>query len=400
MNRDKLKDIMRFHGVKSPYRGTGIGGKVTNQDLEDALGDYFYAKKVFTNLLEDAKHMALRRTVRPMKAYRFNNLKEDEQQSLFDDDNGWIAERKYDGWRIIITHLPGSRLHFFGGNLSTTEFLPVDYTYHLPEMWLDSDDVFMLDTEATCDDTVIQQDGYPSTNTREAVAAILGASVEVAQAAQEDAIVDFAVFDAMLFEDGVMKPMSLAARKKWLKTELEPRLVDTEIYLSYWHYKNKKRFLNQVWKEGGEGIILKNLSAPYDSGGRKRTHCVKVKKSASSLIGDTIDAYISGYTLTDVHSFNDLIGGLELSVSVNDEPTVIATVTNMPDHLRHALTMMKDGLPALVPEAYGKVLEIDGQEFSTRNRKLMHAAVVNWEFRKDKSPVDCIMTEADFGGKF
>jgi len=394
MNRDKLLDIMRFHKVRQPMRGTGGRGKVTNQDLEDALGDHFFIKKFEDLLSEDATHMALRRRVRPMKAYRYNNLKEGELQSLFEDNNGWVAEKKYDGWRMLITHIPGSRLHFFGGNLSTTEFLPIDYTYHLPEMRLDSKDVFILDCEALCFDTVTQQDGYPSTNTREAVAAILGASVEVAHAHQRDASVEFRCFDLIPSND-----QSYSKRRKLLDA-LRLYNGDLPIIPNAMHQYDKKRFLQRIWKNGGEGIILKNLSAGYDSGGRKRTHCVKVKKSASSLIGDTIDAFISGYTLTDVHTFNDLIGGLELSVYVNDKPTVIATVTNMPDHLRHSLTTIRNGMPCLVQEAYDKVLEIDGQEFSTRNRRLMHAAVVNWEFRKDKNASECTMTEADFGGKF
>lgn len=398
MNRDKLLDVMRFHGVPTLYRGTGVNGKVKNEDLEHALGDHFFKKKFVDpgNLnSEDAQHMTLRRQIQPMKAYRFNNLKEAEQQSLFEDNNGWVAERKYDGWRILVTHIPGSRLHFFGGNLSTTEFLPIDYTYHLPEMRLDSRAIFVLDNEAVCYDTVTQQDGYPSTNTREAVAAILGSSVEVAKEHQKEATVQFKAFDLISGID-----QSYSKRRKFLKGLNLDLIESLAIKPNSIHHVDKKRFLQRVWKNGGEGIILKNLSAGFDSGGRKRTHCIKVKKSASSLIGDTIDAFISGYVLTDVHSFNDLIGGIELSVYVNERPTIIATVTNLPDHTRYALTEIKEGMPVMVKSAYGQVLEIDGQEFSTRNRKLMHAKVVSWDFRKDKNASACTMTEADFGGKF
>lgn len=396
MNREKLLDIMRFHGVDKPMRGTGINGKIKNEDLEDALGNHFFKKKFADDLRgEDAAHMTLRRRVRPMKAYRFNNLKEADQQQLFEDNNGWVAEKKYDGWRILITHMPGTRLHFFGGNLSTTEFLPIDYTYHLPEMRLASDNIFIIDSEALCYDTVIQQDGYPSTNTREAVAAILGSSPEVALAHQEEATMEFRLFDYIPNFD-----KSYSKRRQALDALALDLGKDSVLVPNFMHHVDKRRFLQRVWKNGGEGIILKNLSAGFDSGGRKRTHCVKVKKSAAGLIGDTIDAYISGYTLTDVHSFNDEIGGLELSVNVNDEPVVIAVVTNMPDAVRSECTTIKDGMPVLTDYMYGRVLEIDGQEFSTRNRKLMHASVVDWRFRTDKSPIDCKMTEADFGGKF
>lgn len=399
MKADKLKDIMRFNGLPPLYRGSGSGGRILNVDMEDALGDHFFKKKfpgeldsVGIAIDENERHMILRRSIRPMKAYRYTNLKPDQQQSVLLDENGWIGECKWNGWRILATHIPGDRLHFFGSNLSTTEFLPVDYTYHLPEMRVDHPLPIILDMEAVCFDTVIQQDGFPSTDTREAIAAILGSGVEVAQEHQKDAKVVLMCFDAIPAME-----MSLSMRKKILaKIDFD----NTDIRVTKYYSSNKKKALNRMWKEGHEGMILKNLSAGHDSGGRKRTHCIKIKKAASSIIGDTIDAFISGYILTPVHSYNDLIGGVELSVYIDDKPEVIATVTNLPDYLRYSLTQIVKGLPVMVEEAYGKVLEIDGQEFSSRNRQLMHATVVSWDFRKDKSQYDCTMEPVDFGGKF
>jgi ATP-dependent DNA ligase len=395
MKKEKLQDIMRFYKIAAPMRGTGRGGRVTNDDLQRAIGDYFYKEKFEEGnkfSAEDARHMRLRRRFQPMKAYRFNNLKSHEQERLFDDNNGWIAEKKEDGWRMLLTHIPGDRLHVFGGNLSTTEFLPVDYTYHLPAMKLDVRNSFVLDCEAICEDQVLTQEGFPTTNTREAVAAILGSGAELAVEIQKEAIVKFICFDVWQPEE-----KTLSARKKLLSTlDFEGLPIEAAKY----HATTKKRFLNRIWKEGGEGVILKNVSAEYDSGGRKRTHAIKVKKSASGLIGDTIDAFITGFVRTEVHSFNDLIGGVELSVMIDGEQQPIAIVSNMPDYMRYKLTEIEKGLPVLAKDAYFKVLEIDGQEFSTRNRRLMHATVASWEFRQDKSPEDCIMEEVDFGGKF
>jgi len=391
MNQSKLLDVMRFYGVSKPMRGSGNNGRIVNVDLEDTLGDHFFAKK-FPNDSEDKRHMQLRRTIRPMKSYRFTNLSPAQQADVMKDDNGWIGELKRNGWRIIVTHIPGDPLHFFGGNLSTTEFLPVDYTYHLPVMRISHPTPLMLDCEAVCFDTVIQQDGYPSTDTREAVAAILGCGAETAIHLQQDVRVDFKCFDSI-----PNKPMTLSARKKILST------IDfstTNITIEKHYAANKKKVLTRFWKAQEEGMILKNVSSDYDSGGRKRTHSIKIKKSAASLFGDTIDTFVSGFVLTDVWSYKDLIGGLELSVYIEDEPHVIATITNLTDHMRYSLTEIVKGLPVLVEDAYDKVLEIDGQELSTRNRLLMHAVLVTGEFRTDKNASECTMEWSDFGSKF
>lgn len=393
MKIDKMLDIIRFYDIRRPMRGTGKGGRIVAADYEDAIGDHFFAKKFSDKLeSEDALHMHMRRSLRPMKAYRFNELPGDIQSTILEDGNGWIGEKKYDGWRIIITHIPGQRLHFFGGNLSTTEFLPVDYTYHLPEQIIDHPVPLLLDTEAICYDTVIQQDGFPSTNTREAVVAILGSSPKLALEHQEYATILFKVFDEMTTVN-----RTLSQRKQSLA---QINFSGTNLSVVKYYKENKRRALQRIWKAGHEGMILKNLSADYDSGGRKRTHAIKIKKTASSIIGDTIDAFISGYILTEVHSYNDLIGGVELSVYINEKPHVIATVTNMPDHMRYALTEIKKGLPVMVQDAYGKVLEIDGQEISSRNRKLMHATVLSWDFRQDKTEYECTLDTADVGGAF
>ena len=391
MNASKLKDIMRFYGVPRPIRGTGTNGRIVNTDLENALGDYFF-KLRFPENSEDRRHMLLRRTMSPMKAYRFNNLSKAQQEELLKDDNGWIGELKYDGWRMVITHIPGDRLHFFGGNLSTTEFLPVDYTYHLPELRLTYDKPCILDTEALCYDTVITQEGNATTNTREAVAAILGSGVENAVELQKNAKIVFKCFDVIHSKDE-----SLSKRKSALADFC---FAGTSISVAKYYKTGKKKVLSRFWNSNEEGMILKNISAGYDHGGRKRTHCIKIKKNAASLIGDTIDAFISGYILTSVHSYNDLIGGIELSVYVDEKPKVIATVTNLTDAMRYALTKIEKGMPVLVDDAYGKVLEIDGQELSSRNKLLMHAVLVTGEFRKDKTQYDCKLEAEDLGRKF
>lgn len=394
MKTDKLLDIMRFYRISLPREGTGVNKRIVNRDLEHAIGDHFFAEHYPDTGTVEARHMAYRRTMTPMKAYRFDHLNADQQVAIFNNDNEWIAETKYDGWRIVMTHIPGTRLHFWGSNLSTTNFMPVNYTHHLPPVYLEQEDAqCMLDAEALCYDTVVTQDGLPSTNTREAIAAILGSSAEVAMAIQLEATVNIMIFDMLMLAD-----LALNARKIKLARSSVKTIENFSLAPSY--RLGKKKELQRIWKEGGEGMVVKHLYRTYDHGGRKRTHAVKVKKSAAGIIGDNIDAFVSGYILTPVHSDNDLVGGLVMSVYMDNNLHEVATITNMPDHIRYAFTNIVEGMPVLAEEAYGLVYEIDGQELSSRNTKLMHAKVVSWTPRKDKTKLDCTMHNANISERF
>jgi ATP-dependent DNA ligase len=412
----KLKEavaIMRFHDIKPPEYGTGVNGRIIIRDLENAIGDHFFYKqfevpvpdgKDFYKSMEKlhmqddaekrAVHMYLRRYIRPMKAYRYTELPEQLQQEILENNNNWICEQKYNGWRMLITHVPGTPVRFYGGNLSTNTSLPVDYTEHLPKISTNSNKIFMIDAEAECMDTVIQQNGLPTTNTREAIAAILGSSPSVAMEAQIDAKVLFRAFDVVI---PTKEHAPLLERKEHLKDVLSNFHPDT-FHNTPYRYLWKKAFLYTLWKNGHEGMVVKNIYSGYISGGRDRNCAIKIKRTASGTIGDSIDAFVSGYILTPMYP--TLVGGLKLSVYENDNIREIATITSIPDALREQFTEISDGLPVLHTKYYGKVLEIDGQELTSRNQLLLHAKVVSWQFREDKSYRDCTIEASSYEERF
>lgn len=406
----QLIQKMKENGVSLPEIGTGRNGKVLARDLETALGDYFFKLKYATDPVK-GQHCQMRRAVTPMKAYRYDHLKPIEQEEIFKDDNEWVGEEKYNGWRMLITYIPDDGFCFWGGNISDVDFLPVDYTEHIllgsnkrhPREAVFWNLVFLpyvIDTEAISYDDVETLDGLVTNNTLDAIGAILGSGQERAIHLQKTDIakIYFMCFDVLTFKKGLPDLQENLQMRQNVLAGVLHQFTHEAATIGYTRkiLIDKKQRLNQLWNQGKEGMIFKNLNSTYVPAGRHKTHAIKVKRTMSGEIGDDIDAFISGWIETPEHTKAGLIGGIKLSVFIEEggerKQHHIATVTGMPDHVRQQLTMNPHGIPALNSEYDNKVLVVDGQELSNRNRKLMHARV-DWKrgFRTDKNWQDCII---------
>lgn len=407
MKQAQLLETIQALGLSLPEFGTGRNRQILNRDLEATIGDHF-----FDDLPKEEKyHMDNRLQIRPMKAFRFDKLTTEQKAEVLADDNNWVAEEKMNGFRLIISYVPDhmrslvpDQFRFYGGNLSTVTCLPIDYTNHIllskpirmPEEYIWP---LLIDCEVTCNDMVMTQDGLLTTDTREAVAAILGCSAGEAMMHQADgAKLIFSGFN-IISPEGF--PLPYAKQQNGLTTIAYCNKDNPHFEHLQPVKKDKLKFVQRLWKLGGEGAVFKNTEKEYVSGGRQRDVAVKLKRTMSGDIGDYIDAFISSYVLTKEHSKENLIGGIVLSVWLNGELHEIATISNMPDELREKMTFSgADGVPKINPVYMDRVLEIDGQELSTRNTKLMHAVVRDWNFRIDKDSSDCIMEMDDMGGDF
>jgi hypothetical protein len=399
-----LIKIIEASSIRLPRTGTGRNHQIVARDLETCIGDHFL-KRDYVKGSDDYKHMMLRRAWTPMKAYRFNQLRPYQQEDVLQDDNEWLAERKINGWRMMITFIPNTTPRFWGGNLSTVNFLPTDYTKHIilkpnkapyTKNYPATSSNFSGLIGRTCilDCEVTVKDGDEMLSDHASlirVQEILGSNADRARRMQEEATLLFNVFDR-IDPKQLMQPYygrKLDAIESVLLLQLP-----TECALwQFLHVKivaqKKKAYCHKIWKEGGEGVILKHKMALYTPGSRLRTHQIKVKRSHSDMVGDDIDAFITRTFETPEWSKLNLIGGVELSLYLKEgdelNEHVIAKVTSIPDHMRKQLT--ND------PEAWlGKVVVCDGQDLSARNRRLLHAKVA-WSrgVRKDKNPRDCIM---------
>ena len=150
--------------------------------------------------------------------------------------------------------------------------------------------------------------------------------------------------------------------------------------------------------------VAKNLYSPYIStSSRRRDGFVKIKRTMSESLrfeglADTVDGWISGFEpADDTKSWKGLVGALEISLYLKDtegnlKEHKIAKVANIPMDLRKEMTDYdENNNPILKKEYYGKVVEIDGQAVSARERRLKHAILIR--FRSDRSMDTCIMSE-------
>jgi hypothetical protein len=403
---DNLIAIMQGSDIKLP-KGTGRSGSIVVRDLENAIGDFYLARDYAKNTAEHA-HIQLRRAWTPMKAYRFSSLNKQQQAEVFEDANDWYAERKLNGWRMMVTFIPRTAPMFWGGNLSTVNFLPTNYTNHIlfktkdfPDgvpvslgifKYLFPKNTFILDCEVIVKDKVEDlSEHYSLIQVQE----ILGSSTDRARLLQANSTLQFKIFD-VIFPD--LPSMRYEDRKFTLLDVMSVlRSNDLTQFSLVPHYLgNKKRYVNKIWKEGGEGIILKKGSASYLPGSRLRTHQIKVKRTHSGAVGDDIDAFITKVYSTPEWSKKGLIGGVELSLYISSGESlkqhIIAAVTSIPDDIRQSMT---DD-----PSAWlNSVVVVDGQELSARNRRLLHARV-DWERgrRTDKNPGECIMELEEIEG--
>lgn len=395
---EELLRRMTSLGLRLPIVGTGRNGKILNRDLEKVISDH-YAKKI------ESPGFHLRYNLgAPQLAARYDSLNEKEKELLFEDNNDWVMEEKYDGCRILICYVPEEGFTAWGRNASVETLLPLNYTsklicrgeplYSLKHKF---NTPFVLDCEAITNGYVEMEDGRFSSSTLNAVVSMLHMDVEKSIAAQAETPIELVAFDILVQTDTCPR-MPFYSRR----VLLESIVKSLPFRLCEQYTINKLAVYNQLINEGKEGVVFKHLKAPYRpglSGYRDKRACVKLKRNLSA--NNDIDAYIIGYTEGTEWVEKRLIAGVKLGVNLAHEDGAIerdywiATVSSMPLVYRSKLSDMFGYAGRLsTTDPYGLVLTIDGQDISGRNRRVMHATA-DWErgFRQDKGPEDCTMRE-------
>lgn len=377
MTRDKLLARIHMLNLEPPTEGTGLNKRVLNADLEEVIAQHYISEITDPNVVQ---HLKLRRSCTPMKSYRYDKLHLKEQQFMFDSSD-WIAEEKLNGWRMMLTYIPSSGFMAWGGNIGV-DCLPINYTEHLDLGGLplfSTAGMFHASFVMDCEALINDPHGFIGGSQLENLEKVLGGGPELVTAYKVEGVtVHLHAFDFLSVFDKL-----LHKRKEHLRYVVATVHRDN-LHEVQWTTRSKKEYLNTIWRRGGEGVILKNKYSPYVPGSRDRHMSIKVKRTMSGEIGDEIDAFITGYTLTKEYSKEKLIGSIELSVYVAVEGKdpyahVIANVSSMPDEWRERLTTHDiDGTPELDKEVYGLVLRVDGQELTNKNRLLQHA-VIDWD---------------------
>ena len=198
-------------------------------------------------------------------------------------------------------------------------------------------------------------------------------------------------FDILYFNGDDVQDLPYEERDKLAGTAIEmlrhdnPDLPIQKVD-SVTSYKSAWEIFQNYIKEGKEGVMMKKRSMKYKQGNRS-SEMQKLKGFV------TVDGFITGAVKSsEGKGFKDLIGGFKISAYVDGKEQEIAAVSNIPNSVRKEATVMVDGKPTLNPEYLDKCVELIGQEFG-KNKRLGSARINEW--RPDKDPMDCQLTEAD-----
>ncbi len=393
--------------------------KYRNIDLVRELGAHF-AKSI------DSKALELRMQIEsPMLAARYTDLKLNQRDVIFESED-WIAETKFNGCRCLIIYVPETGFHFFSRNVSSINFLPVDFTKKVlllsqdlsiekkPHEYMNAmNGVFILDAEIVAnkniDTSVFNKYGTQTKSEQNATTAILEYLEDDCYRIQRtQSQLEFHVFDCIYYNEWIMdrtfknrKFIQETIVKKLNQAFPELRFHNAQIFYTK---KEKEDAWEFQLQNRGEGLIFKNLNKqyhPHES--RQKDIIIKMKRSmklAANIYDlNDLDMYISGYELPDPESkFKDYIGSVKFSVTLNKKDGTqvehhLATVSGMTLELKRLMSEIDPvtNLPFLKKEYYGKVCSIDGMSV-TKNMKFSHAKS-NFIFREDKSAYECIIDE-------
>lgn len=368
------------------------------------------------------------RSYTPCLAARYDELKESDKNNLFENKD-WVFTEKHNGCRgwLIVNN---NEVHLFSRNYSDVDCSLLDYWSNIDQKPTLGDFTYAIDVEIKFEPGVdiskdLEELGIVTDSPLEAMVALLHTYPESAVEIQNK-------FRSMYGKDLIVfrliAPLYFNGKNYITKTLGEGQDVYDEcikfgksIGLNVEPIKRcsgtreqKEIFLNTILESGGEGIVAHNRKGSYcTSENRSKTSFIKLKRSIKSQngLGDTIDAYVSGFKMGSVGTANEgIIGALEFTIKVCDGPSVyphtIAVVPNITREERILATWNNaDGLypqewvdsngeshwVSLNPDFDGLVGELTGQALSSKSVRLEHPALVVW--RPERNPESCIYTK-------
>ncbi len=346
----------------------------------------------------------------PMLCYRFTDLKEDEKEAVWKSTD-WGFEEKHDGARMMIFYNDTQGLSFYSRHISVENYLPISYSqkiFHNTDTRIVGGKLrnFVIDTEVVCKnphvDTVLQNRGVYTETMLQAVTSLLGMDSERSVVIQkEQAQLSFVAFDVLIVDGSDVTGCDLLMRRRILERIVGCLIkagMNIEMTKIYFNTLNKKNYYNKIIRASGEGVVAKKVNGIYVPSARKRNLWVKIKRSVSETMGDTVDGWIVGGIPGNVGTENEgLIAGIRVAVLIrNRDGTTkekeIAHITGLKRNVVQEISMNSDNEQQINPAYLDKIVVVDGQNFSSRSKRLRHAVLKG--FRDDKTKYDCVLDES------
>jgi ATP-dependent DNA ligase len=380
-----------------------LGLTVRQTGKRPAKDDYIRALRAHFMPAEGLPYTELQ----PMLCFPVWQLKPEEAEHRWTSPS-WIAQRKLNGCRIILHFVKGVGVFAHSRTTSLKNYRMQELTPKLLFNEYVPEFSATLDAEAIVE-KAIDTRGYTAKGevTKTTLhSTICALHLEPAQALrlqrEQAAPLTIHVFDVTSRNGQDLRMTPLAGRLTVLsdmfRNELrcpsgwtaeqaaKAGIKEPQAYLRYPTYtaQDKRGFFERTLKEGGEGVILKNLSSPYiDSSSRSRDAWVKVKRRVE------FDAFVTGFLRGEPDTaWKNLVGALEFSVIDEKSGKLhpIAMCSNLTLENRQKITVYDAATDkvTLHPSMYGKVAEVSGQDVTARVYRLSHATVDKW--RKKDGP--------------
>jgi len=250
-----------------------------------------------------------------------------------ENDSNWAAVEKFDGYRqLLYLSNQGNHLYSRYGN---------DHIANCPQFQAIVPEL---------DGTVLDCEGMSPTRRLEDNAACFKAHSENAiawQKANGDAYL--VAFDVLRWGDRIVLGERQELRSDWTSDiVLELQFKRMPIVAEQLVLGSKRAYYDSLVTEGGEGVILKNLKAPYTPGKRSNAW-LKVKRLEQRVY------VITGFT-AGAGKYEGMIGSV---VYGTDEVDNIGTASGMDDETRIDMTVR--------PEFYvGKVAVFNCQKLTDK----------------------------------
>lgn len=365
-NLDVLKKQAIELGV-APASLEGLGKKELEQILATALQSDSSLPQIEVMLAQDMKDLDPR-----------------EQQAILTSSR-WVAEEKLDGNRAKV-HVTSTGLRLDGRRKSDKTYQYVERTENFPQFGgckvLANYVGMVLDAEVLMTSASIDTGSVVTSGTMTSTTAVVNCSPEKSRAIQAKwGNAKLFVFDLIRDTDGKPCLLRFKDRRAILEaiwSEFGSELNAAGVYLVEQH-TDAVALQKKVLAAGGEGIMLKDVEAPYAEGKRAKT-ILKLKRVY------TVDGWISGFVPAEAgKGWQGLVGAFEVSVydEKTGEPQVVGACQPGTLEFRRWISA-PDG--SLRPQYYGQVVELRGNAW-TKNMRLFHCTLQG--FRPDKNKEDC-----------
>jgi ATP-dependent DNA ligase len=305
----------------------------------------------------------------------------EKKRATLSDQTGYVLEPKHDGMRAIISKHNGEVKIYSRVGLEYQEHLPalVAELSALPDNTVLDGELMVIKSRALIGSNLVAVADFNQTMR------IMGSGPEKAIARQEETKIRFCAFDLIKIEG-----LSLESEPFRTRLKLLTEILDGDNYPSIFQNTVMEEWddsvIEDLWKAGIEGAILKHTGSTYIAGKRRANTWYKVKAEL------TADVVVMGYTDAKegkTGKFLGKVGAIRFG-AYNDagELVEVGQCSGMNDAERERWTAIRDMVDVTVRVIEVKYNDLVGSgEFGTPRHPQFKTE------RLDKRPEDCLMEQ-------